>query len=222
MHECLSKRKLFQSRRSSESYPHPQKNLEPFLLQLCHLCTNECLECHHPGSYCRQCAYPMSLNSFTRQCLPCCTSNVTTDDCCQCPLIWDGKNASLDRLFSSLISIGCLGTCIHPLATASIPSSSWWFISPLTQIREKFADLNRTSQTIILISLIVLLCFLFVCLILLMIYVFKNDIFQSESKATHADVEYCVLKPLNQPDELNQEADEERSTESSRFLRDEQ
>ena len=222
MHECLSKRQLFQSGRSSESPCQPRKSRERSRLQLCHLCTNECLERHHPGSYCRQCSYPMSLNSFTHQCLPCCTSNVTTDDCCQCPLIWDGKNLVLDRFSSSLMPVGSLGTCIHPLATASIPSSSWWFRSPLTQIREKFADLNRTSQTVILVSLIVFLCFLFVSLILLTLYVFKNKIFQSESKTKHTDVEYFVLKPLDQPDELNQEAEDERPTESSRFLRDEQ
>ena len=59
--------------------------------KICELCTDNCLECLHPGSYCRQCSYPLSLDTSTHRCLTCCTTNITTDDCCQCPLIWDGK-----------------------------------------------------------------------------------------------------------------------------------
>lgn len=56
------------------------------------MCTNDCLECLNPGSYCLQCMYPMSLDTLTHRCLSCCTSNITTNDCCQCPSTWDGKN----------------------------------------------------------------------------------------------------------------------------------
>ena len=59
--------------------------------KVCELCTDNCLECLSPGSYCRQCSYPLSLDTSTHRCLSCCTTNITTDDCCQCPLIWDGK-----------------------------------------------------------------------------------------------------------------------------------
>ena len=57
----------------------------------CKICTDNCLECLYPGSYCRQCVFPMSLDTVTHRCLNCCPSNKTTNDCCQCPLSWDGK-----------------------------------------------------------------------------------------------------------------------------------
>lgn len=56
----------------------------------CKLCEDSCLECLYPGSYCQQCSYPMSLDSSKHRCLSCCPTNVTTDDCCQCPSVWDG------------------------------------------------------------------------------------------------------------------------------------
>jgi hypothetical protein len=58
------------------------------------MCMDHCLECLNPGSYCRQCVYPMALDTVTHRCLSCCTTNLTTTDCCQCPSSWDGKNKS--------------------------------------------------------------------------------------------------------------------------------
>lgn len=68
----------------------------------CKLCEDNCLECLYPGSYCRQCLYPMSLDTSKHRCFTCCTTNITTDDCCQCPSIWDGKKM---KVFLQLIDI---------------------------------------------------------------------------------------------------------------------
>lgn len=90
------------------------------------------------------------------------------------------------------------------MATASCAT----FLGPAAaftaQIREKFADLNRTSQTIILVCLSIFLCALVICLIVMGIYLLKMNLFQSESTAKHADVEYCVLNPMEPIDELNE------------------
>ena len=50
----------------------------------------------------------------------------------------------------------------------------------------------------------------------------KNNIFQFESSAKHANVEYCVLKPLEQSDEINPDLDDENSMETLRFIQSEQ
>ncbi|CAF3370820.1 unnamed protein product [Rotaria sp. Silwood1] len=88
----------------------------------------------------------MSLDISTHKCLSCCTSNITTDDCCQCPLIWDGF-------------------CLHPLVTPPT-SSSWWYKSPIDQIRDKFSKLDGSHQTIVLIILILILILWSICFIM--------------------------------------------------------
>ena len=78
-----------------ENVSHPwnyPKRKYLFPIQVCKMCTNDCHECLSPGSYCRQCVYPMALETIAHRCLPCCATNLTTDDCCQCPLSWDGKS----------------------------------------------------------------------------------------------------------------------------------
>ncbi|CAF4582197.1 unnamed protein product, partial [Rotaria sp. Silwood1] len=67
------------------------------------LCTDNCLERLHSGSYCRQCSYPMSLDISTHKCLSCCTSNVTTDDCCQCSSIWDAIETIAKLLVNAFV-----------------------------------------------------------------------------------------------------------------------
>ncbi|CAF0847835.1 unnamed protein product [Rotaria sp. Silwood1] len=145
---------------------------------ICKLCTDNCLECLHPGSYCRQCSYPMSLDISTHKCLSCCTSNITTDDCCQCPLIWDGF-------------------CLHPLVTPPT-SSSWWYKSPIDQIRDKFSKLDGSHQTIVLIILILILILWSICFIMFFIRQFNILCFSSKSTINqHVNVEYVVLENLD-------------------------
>ncbi|CAF5009972.1 unnamed protein product, partial [Rotaria sp. Silwood1] len=145
---------------------------------ICKLCTDNCLECLHPGSYCRQCSYPMSLDISTHKCLSCCTSNITTDDCCQCPLIWDGF-------------------CLHPLVTPPT-SSSWWYKSPIDQIRDKFSKLDGSHQTIVLIILILILILWSICFIMFIIRQFNILCFSSKSTINqHVNVEYVVLENLD-------------------------
>lgn len=98
--------------------------------KICELCTDNCLECLPPGSYCRQCSYPLSLDTSTHRCLTCCTTNITTDDCCQCPLIWDGKKKDVYLLDNQLCinrflstSIGCSN--INMVVSISYQHSSY-------------------------------------------------------------------------------------------------
>ncbi|CAF0988171.1 unnamed protein product [Rotaria sordida] len=141
----------------------------------CKLCTDNCLECLYPGSYCRQCSYPMSLNVSTHQCLSCCTSNITTDDCCQCPSIWDGF-------------------CLHPLVTSST-FSTWWYKAPIDKIRDKFSQLDGFHQTIIMFSLFFILILLSICFIIIIIQQFNCFCFKSKLTTNqHDDVEYVLLE----------------------------
>ncbi|CAF2914819.1 unnamed protein product [Rotaria sp. Silwood2] len=154
--------------------------------KVCKLCTDNCLECFNPGSYCRQCSYPMSLNIATHKCLSCCTSNVTTDDCCQCPSIWDGF-------------------CLHPLVSP-LKSSSWWYKYPIDQIRDKFSQLDSSHQTIVLITLFLIIILLSISFIVFILRQF--NFFHSYSKPTtnhqNINVEYVVLENLDDDQISNQ------------------
>ncbi|CAF0981869.1 unnamed protein product [Adineta ricciae] len=140
----------------------------------CTMCTHNCLECFDPGSYCRQCAYPMSLTT-TNECSPCCTSNETTEECCQCPDIWNGY-------------------CIHPLALQPTRSSPWWLISPFEKIRTKFEDFDSSRQKIILIVLIVILFSSGLCLVVLSICNLKD--FRKRNQRSYDNVEYMPLDSI--------------------------
>lgn len=78
-------------------------------------------------------------------------------------------------------------------------------------MREKFADLDRSKQTLILVALIVFLCLLLLFIILIGIYALKSFLFPSESERKHpnADAIYnqLELEPLNQSDESKNEDD---------------
>ena len=102
-------------------------------LKRCQICTNDCLECLNPSSYCRQCKYPMSLDTITYRCLPCCTTNITTNDCCQCTLSWDGKNYS--RIFLSKKIFRLIDFCLHLLVTPLTKPSTNWFIYSIEKVR---------------------------------------------------------------------------------------
>ncbi|CAF5095432.1 unnamed protein product [Rotaria sp. Silwood1] len=120
----------------------------------------------------------MSLDISTHKCLSCCTSNITTDDCCQCPLIWDGF-------------------CLHPLVSPPT-SSSWWYKSPIDQIRDKFSKLDGSHQTIVLIILILILILWSICFIMFIIRQFNILCFSSKSTINqHVNVEYVVLENLD-------------------------
>lgn len=67
--------------------------------QKCKLCADNCLECYSPGTHCRQCTYPLSLNMITHHCSSCCTSNITTAKCCQCSSSWDGRTIALALVY---------------------------------------------------------------------------------------------------------------------------
>src|SRR5690349_11263161 len=95
----------------------------------------------------------MSLDTSTHQCLSCCTTNVTTDDCCQCPSIWDGEEKDF---FLKKIMFLFKGFCLHPLVSASTHSSLWWWKSPIDNIRNKFTELDRSHQTVVLVTLILI------------------------------------------------------------------
>ena len=155
------------------------------------MCTHNCLECFYPGSYCRQCAYPMSLTTINYECLPCCTSNETTEECCQCPDIWNGTSTCS---LSIRYKCSLLGYCIHPLAFQPTRSSPWWLISPIEKIRTKFEDLDSSRQKIVLIVLIVTLFSSGLCLLGLSICNLKD--FRKRNQRAYDNVEYVPLDSI--------------------------
>ncbi|CAF1326941.1 unnamed protein product [Adineta steineri] len=162
--------------------------------KLCKLCTDNCLECLYPGSYCRQCSYPMSLNESTHQCLSCCTTNVTTNDCCQCPSIWTGL-------------------CLHPLSLSSIHSSVWWLQSPIQKVRDRFSELDHRRQTAVMIFLLLTILICGVYLIVTTIYKFKSKFthFLPSRSQPDDNREYVLLNNL---DDYDAEDDDEINNES--------
>jgi len=143
------------------------------------MCTNNCLECLNPGSYCRQCVYPMSLDTLTHRCLPCCTTNITTNDCCQCPSSWDGF-------------------CLHPLVTPSNQVNNW-FKFPIDKIRNKFNELDSSRQTMIIIALILFLISIIICLITISLRQLIGSRLTSRQK--HDNVEYFMLQNIDDNDD---------------------
>ncbi|UJR30781.1 hypothetical protein I4U23_018301 [Adineta vaga] len=153
----------------------------------CKLCTNNCLECLSPGSYCRQCIFPMSLDTLTHRCLNCCPTNITTNDCCQCPSSWDGF-------------------CLHPLVTPSTHGNSWWTF-PMDTIRTKFNQLNDSHQTIFIIALILLLIGIIVCLVTCALcQMFTSRL---SSNKEHNNVEYVMLQNIDDNDNDDDDDEEE-------------
>ncbi|UJR15817.1 hypothetical protein I4U23_002746 [Adineta vaga] len=153
----------------------------------CKLCTNNCLECLSPGSYCRQCSYPMSLSPTTKECLSCCTSAESSKDCCQCPAIWNGF-------------------CLHPLVSPSSYSSNWWLPSPISTIQTKFTELDRSYQKAILILLISLLFFSGIFLIVTSIRHLRSSSVTRKTEGLFKNIEYVPLEDL--ADDQNNNHDE--------------
>ena len=162
------------------------------MLKVCKLCTDNCLECLTPGSYCRQCLYPMSLDATTHRCLTCCPSNLTTDSCCQCPSSWDGKR--LVVLYQSIF-VFFKGLCLHPLVTPSTHSSNWWLKSPIEEIRAKFTDLERSKQQLVLVVLITIMFLSITCLIIIFIRLFLP--YRRQSRPQHNNTGYVPLENLD-------------------------
>ncbi|CAF3855729.1 unnamed protein product [Adineta steineri] len=160
--------------------------------KLCKLCTDNCLECLYPGSYCRQCSYPMSLDESTHQCVSCCTTNVTTNDCCQCPSIWTGL-------------------CLHPLVSPSVHSSIWWLKSPVQKVQDRFSKLDRLRQTAVIIFLLLTMLVCGAYLIITTIYKFKSKFTHLITPRSQSDNDgkYFVLKNL---DDNNDEVGDETKT----------
>ncbi len=136
------------------------------------MCTNHCLECLNPGSYCRQCIYPMSLDTLTHRCLSCCKTNLTTNDCCQCSSSWDGF-------------------CLHPLVTPSTHVTQWWKFS--------IHELDSSRQMILIIVLIVLLLSIIICLITLVLRKILRS--RLRSRQEHNNIEYVMLQNVDDIDE---------------------
>ncbi|CAF3407738.1 unnamed protein product [Rotaria socialis] len=145
----------------------------------CKTCTKNCLECLSPGSYCRRCSFPMALDTLTHQCLYCCTTNITTDNCCQCLSSWDGF-------------------CLHPLVTPSVHLNDW-LISPIHIMINKFNSLDDFYQTFIIIALIIFSISIIICLILLGL----RQIITSRltSRNEHENVEYVMLQNVDDQDD---------------------
>ncbi|CAF2682786.1 unnamed protein product [Rotaria sp. Silwood2] len=165
----------------------------------CKICTNNCLECLHPGSYCRQCRYPMALDTLTHRCLFCCTTNITTNNCCQCPSSWDGKKA-FKILYTSIEKQFFFnkGFCLHPLVTPSIHINNW-LSSSIDVMRNKFNDLDDYYQKFIIIVLVIFFISIILCLIILSL----RQIFNSRltSRQEHANVEYVMLQNVDDHDD---------------------
>ena len=162
----------------------------------CNMCTNDCLECLNPGSYCRQCIYPMSLDTSTHRCLECCSTNLTTNDCCQCPLSWDGKRKFHIHLTHKFLH---KGFCLHPLATPVSPGTQW-FKSSFNQIRTKFSRLNSSRQMILILAIILVSLSLLICLITMSLrQIFTSRL--SSRQEQHNNVEYVMLQNVDDNDD---------------------
>ncbi|CAF0849788.1 unnamed protein product [Adineta ricciae] len=153
----------------------------------CKICTDNCLECLYPGSYCRQCVFPMSLDTVTHRCLNCCPSNKTTNDCCQCPLSWDGF-------------------CLHPLVTPVTRGNTWWTYS-IDTIRTSFNQLNNSHQTIVIVALVLLLLGIIICLVTCALcQMFTSRL---SSNKEHHNVEYVMLNNVDDVDNDDDDDDDE-------------
>ncbi|CAF0857724.1 unnamed protein product [Didymodactylos carnosus] len=153
--------------------------------KVCKLCSENCLQCLYPGTYCRDCVYPMALNMFTHRCLSCCLTNITDENCCQCPQSYDGL-------------------CLHPLVKPEISSD---ILSVLTKIQNKFKTLDHTFQTIIFICLLIFIFVFSICSICLLYRLFSKRL-PSKHIANHSsNIQY---KMLNNNDDIDEDDNEEQ------------
>jgi hypothetical protein len=145
----------------------------------------------------------MSLDTSKHRCLSCCTTNITTDDCCQCPSIWDGNYIIFFSINELIFSFQ--GFCLHPLVSASTYSSNWWLIkSPIDNIRNKFSELNHSRQTVVLVILFVVLVTSSIIVISIGICYFTSFRFPSISISRHNNSEYIMLEDFDN-DEVSNE-----------------
>ncbi|CAF0749460.1 unnamed protein product, partial [Didymodactylos carnosus] len=158
---------------------------------ICKLCSENCLQCLHPGTYCRDCVYPMALDMLTHRCLSCCLTNKTDENCCQCSQSHDGF-------------------CLHPLVKpeTSKDSTSW-----LAKIQNKFRTLDRKRQTILLICLCISTFISASCVISLVCYAQVNRSRLKRLRQLSSNVQYKIL---NSNDDIDEGEDE--LYESSSFL----
>jgi len=89
------------------------------------------------------------------------------------------------------------GFCLHPLASPSIHSSSWWLPSPIENIRNKFIELDRPHQTAILVTLILLLIIISILFTSTVLYHFTSFHCPSISFWKHNNREYVMLEHLD-------------------------
>ncbi|CAM4806457.1 unnamed protein product [Rotaria magnacalcarata] len=150
---------------------------------MCKMCTSNCLDCLYPGSYCRQCSYPLSLDMSTHQCVSCCTANLSNSNCCQCPSIWDGF-------------------CVHPLALPS--TSKGWLNSPIDEIRLKFSELDHSRQTVIMVLLMILMIIISITIILLVLrqLKFPYNCWKSTNNQ-HNGADYILIQDLDEDQTSN-------------------
>ena len=161
------------------------------------MCSTSCLECYHPGSYCRQCVYPLALDTFNHKCLPCCSSNVTTNNCCQCSPSWDGK--CLACVGFSFLKSSSAGFCLHPLAT-SVNDHLSWFKTSLHQLRHQFKSLKSSRQILFICFLGFSLIGVIICLITLALRQMSSS--HLSSIEDHNNVEYVMLENVDDDDQL--------------------
>jgi hypothetical protein len=112
---------------------------------------------------------------------------------------------SINACFYSGDICGSIGFCLHPLVNASTHSSSWWLISPLQQIRERFDGLNHSNQTIILLVLLLFMLVICIALALIGVLYFRGHSFFLKSAAKHENVEYVMLEDLDEYETLTVE-----------------
>jgi hypothetical protein len=138
----------------------------------------------------------MALDTLTHRCLSCCTTNLTTNDCCQCSSSWDGKFKFPIEFFNPKTSFP--GFCLHPLVTPSTPFPGWLKF-PIDKIRNKFYDFTSSRQTIFIIACILVLISIIICLITISL----RQLFYSNlsSRQEHNNVEYVMLQNLDDNDD---------------------
>ena len=112
---------------------------------------------------------------------------------------------SRDHWFYQEDLSGSLGFCLHPLVNASTHSSSWWLVSPLEKIRERFDDLDHSNQTIVLLLLVLSIVVMFVAVLLIGVFYFRVHLLFFKSPAKHEDVEYVMLEDLDEHETLTLE-----------------
>ena len=100
---------------------------------------------------------------------------------------------------------GSIGFCLHPLVNFSTHSSSWWLVSPLEKIRERFDNLDHSNQTIVLVVLLLTVLVMLVVVLLIGVLYFRVHLLFFKSPAKHEDVEYVMLDDLDEHEPLTLE-----------------